>query len=53
MIWSMLPGAQALTPTRVKDVRRVVRTGYVNVHTLRGQHFLLTLSCCGGSCICS
>ena len=38
MVWSMLPGAHSLSPTTVADVRRVVRTGYANVHTLQGAH---------------
>ena len=38
MVWSMLPGAHGLTLTPITGVRRVIRTGYVNVHTLRGKH---------------
>ena len=37
VVWSMLPGAPALTPTRITDVRHVIRTGYASVHTLQGQ----------------
>ena len=36
-VWSMLPGAQTLAPTRVTDVRHTVQTGFVNVHTLQGE----------------
>ena len=47
MVWSMLPGAQMLTPTRVVDVRHVVRTGFATVHTLQGQHTAPALSYSG------
>ena len=36
-MWSMLPGARSLTATRITDVSRALRSGYVNVHTLQGQ----------------
>ena len=48
VVWSVLPGARALTPTRIADVRQVVRTGYANVHTLQGEWCSLTLLICPG-----
>ena len=33
----MLPGAQTLSTTLVADVRHILQTGYVNVHTLQGK----------------
>ena len=58
-MWSVLPGTSALTATRVTDVRRVVRTGFVNVHTLQGGWWTLTPLChkhqqmLHGSMLCS
>ena len=43
-VWSMLPGAQTLTPTRVMDVSTVTGVGFANVHTLQGQPRSLTWS---------
>ena len=35
-MWSMLPGARTLSPSRISEVRSVVRTGYATIHTLQG-----------------
>ncbi len=40
MLWIMLPGVRVLAPTRVMDVRNVVQTGFINVHTLAGQRHM-------------
>ncbi len=41
ILWSLHPGATALAATPMTDVRRVAQTGFVSLHTLQGEHWLL------------
>ena len=45
-MWSMLPAAQTLSPTRVTGVSTVSTVGFANVHTLQGQPHSTIISCC-------